>query len=294
MLERTWISVNALAPGAKRRLPSLVALAVIPLLSAAALHAQGRRAASADPFAALRADLDQAADAQLGEILDSGRRASGIGGLANTSLVEKPATKSSFFSNISFQEIAEIQRKLLADGVDAAGIFVEEGVPLELLAIAEVESRFDPQALSQKGARGLWQLMPETAARFGLRVDAAGDDRVQPERSTRAAARYLRELYDQFGDWSLALAAYNAGEGRVTRAIERAGTQDFSELSRRSLLPAETRNYVPSVLAAVNLLGNSSFLAQHASVPAREFSVRVIYALPAVVEAESNGSLPGR
>ncbi|HEV8383969.1 MAG TPA: lytic transglycosylase domain-containing protein, partial [Candidatus Acidoferrales bacterium] len=136
---------------------------------------------------------------------------------------------------------------------DAARIFEEEGVPLELLVVAEVESGFNPLALSPKGARGPWQLMPATAQRFGLRVNGQTDERVHPERSTRAAARYLRELYAQFGDWELALAAYNAGEQRVASAIERGGTRDFWQLAQQQLLPEETRRYVPAVLGLQNL-----------------------------------------
>jgi hypothetical protein len=131
-----------------------------------------------------------------------------------------------------------------------ARILVEERLPVEALAVALVESGFNPLALSPKGARGIWQLMPATARRYGLTVEAANDHRTDPEHATRAAARYLRDLHKRFGDWKLALAAYNAGEGRVQRAIERAGVRDFDELARRGLLPAETRNYVPAVLAA--------------------------------------------
>src|SRR5215475_9399902 len=128
-------------------------------------------------------------------------------------------------------------------------ILIEEKVPVELLAVALVESGFNPLALSPKGARGVWQLMPETAARYGLTVSATDDHRTHPEHSTRAAARYLRDLYRQFGDWKLALAAYNWGENKVQRVIDRTGIRDFDRLARRGLLPAETRKYVPTVLA---------------------------------------------
>lgn len=131
-----------------------------------------------------------------------------------------------------------------------ARILAEEQVPGELLAVAFVESRFNPLALSPKGARGIWQLMPATAARYGLTVEPLNDHRTHPEHSTRAAAKYLRDLFQLFGDWKLALAAYNAGEGRVQRAIKLAGVPDFDELARRGLLPLETRRYVPAVLAA--------------------------------------------
>lgn len=128
-------------------------------------------------------------------------------------------------------------------------ILREEQVPVELLAVAFVESGFNPQALSPKGARGIWQFMPGTAAAYGLSIRPAADHRTHPEHSTRAAARYLRDLYKQFGDWKLALAAYNWGEGNIQRVINRTGIRDFDELARRGLLPLETRNYVPSVLA---------------------------------------------
>jgi Kef-type K+ transport system membrane component KefB len=134
-------------------------------------------------------------------------------------------------------------------------ILTEEQVPVELLAVAFVESGFNPQALSPKGARGIWQFMPGTAAAYGLSVRPAADHRTHPEHSTRAAARYLRDLYRQFGDWKLALAAYNWGEGNVQRVISRTGIRDFDELARRGLLPLETRNYVPSVLAIWTQLG---------------------------------------
>jgi soluble lytic murein transglycosylase-like protein len=128
-------------------------------------------------------------------------------------------------------------------------ILREENLPIELMAVAMVESGFNPLALSPKGARGIWQFMPTTAQRYGLAVGPMNDHRTHPERSTRAAARYLRDLYRQFGDWKLALAGYNWGEDKVQRVIDRTGVRDFDEMARRGLLPAETRNYVPAVLA---------------------------------------------
>lgn len=132
-----------------------------------------------------------------------------------------------------------------------ATILNEHGLPASLMGVAAVESGFDPAALSPKGARGLWQLMPETARRYGLIVEPHRDDRIDPVKSTFAAAAYMKDLYAQFGDWPLALAAYNAGENRVERAIDRAGTSDFWTLSRRAALPDETRRYVPAVLEKV-------------------------------------------
>lgn len=139
-----------------------------------------------------------------------------------------------------------------------ARILEEERVPVGLLAVALVESGFNPLALSPKGARGIWQFMPATAVRYGLTVQPGNDHRTNPEHSTRAAARYLRFLFNQFGDWKLALAGYNAGEARVQRIIDRTGIRNFDEMSRRGLLPAETRNYVPAVLAAWFRIGTGN------------------------------------
>ena len=127
-------------------------------------------------------------------------------------------------------------------------VFVAEGVPSELVWIAEVESSFNPNAQSPVGARGLFQFMPATAKHYGLSTFPF-DERTNPEKSARAAAQYLKALHGRFKDWPLAIAAYNAGEGRVSRLLERHGARDFDTIAPR--LPAETRLYVPKVLATV-------------------------------------------
>ena len=131
-------------------------------------------------------------------------------------------------------------------------ILREEGLPPELVWIGLVESGYDPAARSPKNARGIWQLMPETATTFGLKMDRR-DERTDPEKSTRAAARYLKFLHARFGDWMLALAAYNAGERRVQSAIVQAQDRDFWRLSESGMLPRETRAYIPAVMAAQSL-----------------------------------------
>jgi membrane-bound lytic murein transglycosylase D len=126
--------------------------------------------------------------------------------------------------------------------------FADEGVPPELAWLAEAESSLNPAARSPAGAKGLFQLMPETAHSLGLGTFLP-DERTDPDRSARAAARYLRTLHGKFGSWPLALAAYNAGEGRVRRALTARGATDFNGVA--SSLPAETRMYVPKVCALV-------------------------------------------
>lgn len=131
-------------------------------------------------------------------------------------------------------------------------ILREEAVPSELIAVVLIESGGQPMALSPKGARGLWQFMPGTARRYGLAVDTGTDERLDVQKSTRAAARYLRDLYQRFGSWTLALAAYNAGEGAVDAASGKAHSTDFALVG--SWLPLETRNYVPTVLGVMGRL----------------------------------------
>src|SRR5450631_407906 len=136
-----------------------------------------------------------------------------------------------------------------------APILQEQGVPDEAVALVLVESGGQILALSPKGARGIWQFMPDTARRYGLVVTAERDERIEVVKSTRAAARYLRDLHQRFGDWRLAFAAYNAGEQAVERAVARAGHGDFSRIDRA--LPEETRNYIPAVMHAMALLGSN-------------------------------------
>jgi membrane-bound lytic murein transglycosylase D len=126
--------------------------------------------------------------------------------------------------------------------------FVSEGVPAELAWLAEAESSLNPAARSPVGAKGLFQFMPDTAKAMGLGTFLP-DDRTDPDKSAHAAARYLKMLHGKFGSWPLALAAYNAGEGRVRRTLTARGAKDFAGIA--SSLPAETRMYVPKVCALV-------------------------------------------
>ncbi len=127
-------------------------------------------------------------------------------------------------------------------------VFAEEGVPPEYLWVAEVESAWNPHAQSRAGAVGLFQIMPETARRFDL-ADDLRDERADPESNARTAARYLNRLHKRFGDWTLVLAAYNAGENRVQRLLLETGGNDYEDIRER--LPAETRAYVAMVQAII-------------------------------------------
>jgi len=124
------------------------------------------------------------------------------------------------------------------------------GLPEDLAFTAMIESGFKPDAVSRVGAKGMWQFMAGTARRYGLRVDRWVDERLDPEKSTIAAASYLNDLYRQFGSWALAQAAYNAGEVKVTRAIQKTGSRDFWTLAQSRHLRRETKEFVPQIHAA--------------------------------------------
>lgn len=130
-------------------------------------------------------------------------------------------------------------------------ILAEAGIPQDLAYVPIVESAFNPTALSRAKAKGLWQFIPSTGKQYGLKQDFFIDERSSMEKATVAAARYLKNLYAMFGDWNLALAGYNAGEGRVQRAIRRAQTNDFWALAKTRSFRAETKNYVPLIHAAI-------------------------------------------
>jgi membrane-bound lytic murein transglycosylase D len=137
-------------------------------------------------------------------------------------------------------------------------VFRSEGLPLDLAYVPLIESAFKPNALSKAKAKGIWQFMRGTALENGLKHDWYIDERSDPEKATRAAAKYLKTLYGMFDDWHLALASYNGGPGRVQRAMKRSGRDDFWALSssNKRFLPRETRDYVPLILAAVIIARN--------------------------------------
>ncbi len=149
-----------------------------------------------------------------------------------------------------------------------ARILEEEGVPQELFHLAQAESGFRPKARSRARATGMWQFMKFRGRQYGLRQDKYIDERYDPEKATRAAARHLLDLYIQFGDWYLAMAAYNGGPNRVQRAIERTKSKDFWTHSRRRFIRRETRNYVPIILAMTYVGKNLDMYGIEISDPA--------------------------
>jgi membrane-bound lytic murein transglycosylase D len=173
-------------------------------------------------------------------------------------------------------------RAIMEHGLGRAGrydrmirrVLKEEGVPQDLIYLAQAESAYQPQAVSRAGARGIWQFMPYRGEQYDLERSYWVDERSDPEKATRAAARHLRDLYGMFGDWYLVMAAYNSGPLNVARAVERTGYADFWELQKRNALPKETQNYVPIIIA----------MALVAKAPAL-YGVQIEAEKPAQVEA---------
>lgn len=238
----------------------LFALLVSQPLLAADRAAPSQTPAPSDPFAVFEATLNDAASRTLDRVAQPQPGTVTKQPFQEVGTGEKLTALLPHDTQSSLQRVARL-RPLLDP------ILSQAGIPTELTAIVVVESGGNPAALSPKGARGLWQLMPDTARRYGLTVNADTDERLDVLKSTRAAAQYLRDLYSEFHDWQLALAAYNAGEQTVQQALVRTGGTGFSVAA--PVLPAETQNYVPAVLAVLaqfdgpmqkRLMGNARLL----------------------------------
>jgi membrane-bound lytic murein transglycosylase D len=180
-------------------------------------------------------------------------------------------------------------------GEFARDVFASYGVPRDLYHLGMIESGFRPTVRSHAGAVGMWQFMPATGRGMGLRIDTLVDERMDPVRSTHAAARHLRDLHRRFrGDWSLAAAAYNAGEGRINRGLGRFGVDNFWDLANRGDLAQETRRYVPRLYATTIIARDPVRFGYPAPNPSRRFaydSIRVDLATPLSVLAAA-GNLP--
>ena len=171
-------------------------------------------------------------------------------------------------------------------------VLKEEGVPQDLIYLAVAESGFQPQAVNaSSGAGGMWQFMPTGA--YGLQRNGYFDERFDPEKSSRAYARYIKSLYNQFGDWYLAMAGYDWGPGNVQRAVMRTGYADFWQLYRRNAMPKETKNYVPQILAAIIMAKNPEKYGLNRYTPdqALQFdTVPVNYAMDLRLAADVTGT----
>jgi len=228
----------------KNRLISALALAILGTFTAGPAKAENPK------------DIVQVWSERL--LAEASRRAD----LASLALQEEPTREASAPSvplvAVDFESaVPAAQAGTLPDLIQK--VLRDEGLPATLIALAQVESGLNPLALSPKGARGIWQLMPDTARTFGLIVDLRQDDRIDPVKSTIAAARYLRLLYSEWGDWNMAFAAYNAGSGAVERAS--AGDRTWS-IRLQQRLPAETRAYVPKVWREIYELSPSGISGQ--------------------------------
>jgi membrane-bound lytic murein transglycosylase B len=239
-----------------------VSVALVALAASAwsqTAHYAVPAASVGDDFAAYSQALDSAADSALANVMREAAASSQISEVAAKATAPPDAKALHQFAEQYWNGNDEAVRRAVARVTELRRVLTpilhEEGIPDEIAALVLVESAGQPTALSPKGARGIWQFMPDTARRYGLAVTAARDERIDVAKSTRAAARYLHDLDQAFGDWQLAFAAYNAGERAVKRAMARTGHDDFSRVDRA--LPEETRHYVPAVMRAMELLGSN-------------------------------------
>lgn len=257
------------------------ALVSLLLLSALAWSQESQTAhqaasVAAPPFAEVNESISRTANVVLASVAQADS-ASNTPNLSEASVVKSVIRYDPQSYSGSSANLNNARSRLASLRPVIEPILREAGIPSELAAVVLVESGGDPMALSPKGARGLWQLMPETARRYGLIVDNTEDDRLDIEKSTHVAARYLSDLYSEFGSWPLALAAYNTGEQNLQHAIDRSRSTDFNVLSSLRLLPLETRNYVPAVLAAATRLTNAPAVAQNPML--RERNARTVFAV---------------
>ena len=287
----TFTGKNAVLGRTAWRLGAVLLLALVPWQAWAgdAPPAASASTLTDDPFAVLHTRLEGKADEVLLRVAASADSPSASGAGGQGEAAAEPAIAPAAYERFA-QRYWKGQERPLRRVVERISglrplvdpILKEQGVPAEILGLMLVESGGNPWALSPKGARGLWQLMPATARRYDLRVTDGTDDRLDVQKSTLAAARHLRDLQERFGSWPLALAAYNAGADTVKQAVSRAGTTDFATLSSLRLLPAETRAYVPAVLAAAPLFGSTGL---QQGEQRRNLHGTILYAAPAGTSA---------
>lgn len=229
---------------------------------AMASYQEARLLLESTPPSAMTAPLLRSVSTDLDRIISSlspGRPAAG--GLMSDSILQDDSQRAirqylAYYQGKGRSTLELGWKRMGAYQPALESILRERNLPSELVYLGITESGFNRWALSPRQARGIWQFIPTTAARYGLVQTPGTDERIDPIKSTMAAAEYLKDLYGSFGDWYLALAAYNAGENRIRSAMARTGIRDFWTLRRLGLLPRETANYVPAVLATISISRN--------------------------------------
>ncbi len=193
------------------------------------------------------------------------RQDSGAPGYEAIPVIVNPAVERNihYFQNVIHDRFQEWLTRFYAYRPLVEEIFLEVGLPKELIYLSLVESGFNPRAYSRARASGPWQFIKSTGRLYGLSVNWYVDERRDPIKSTVAAAVHLRDLYDTFGSWPLALAAYNAGAGKISRAIKKTGTRDFWKIARTRYIRRETRQYVPKFMAAMIIATRPSLFGFH-------------------------------
>jgi membrane-bound lytic murein transglycosylase D len=267
-------------PRLGRKLGLVILLALAVPAWAQTVHYAVPAASIQDDFAAYHQALDTAADT----LLSSVSKQADVGGQTATAATNSPAgidpAALHQFAQQYWNGNDEAVRRAIERVEELrpvlAPILQEGSIPEEIAGLIVIESAGLQSALSPKGARGIWQFMPDTARRYGLTINRETDDRLNVRKSTVAAIRYLSDLHAQFGDWPLALAAYNAGPESVRKATSKTGAKDFEELRKQGLLPAETREYVPAAFAAGRLLGSTDLVGNRGSN--NDQSLWVLYA----------------
>ncbi len=216
------------------------------------------------PRSAIHASLTRAPSTSSGQALS--HQESRDLGYEDIPVIVNPAVERNihYFRNVIHDRFQEWLTRFYAYRPLVEEIFLEVGLPKELIYLSLIESGFNPRAYSRARASGPWQFIKSTGRIYGLSVNWYVDERRDPIKSTVAAAVHLRDLYDTFGSWPLALAAYNAGAGKISRAIKRTGTRDFWKIARTRYIRRETRQYVPRFMAAMIIATRPSLFGFHA------------------------------
>ena len=251
---------------------------------ALALCAAGCATAPQPPQPAPRSSLEVAElrsaleSARIGPLVAAPPPTADVDAAVSMAIPQNPAVRSAL-AYFTTELKTDVQRSLTRSSQYRAAIdraLEANKLPKALAYLPVIESAYSETMISRAGARGMWQIMPETARDYGLRVDRWIDERADPELATKAAAEYLADLYRDFRDWPLALAAYNAGAARIHRALEETQSKTFWELLELQAIPKETRGYVPTFYATVIIATDPSAYGFHLSDAARDSDVRRI------------------